>query len=143
MYLISAFSTGGHPLQRLLAVLSGLNPTNMVRQFGMVDDYDLEPTRSIYDYPLETLSHVPNVNNGCGGTGTEFCWKGLLPNGGTSVGGIGDVFFTDGSMGGGGVGTGGSESRCRRREPSGVFTSAMSAIFVDLIQIGARHPGRA
>jgi hypothetical protein len=79
-------------------VLSGLNPTKMVRQFGMVDDYDLEPTRSIYDYPLETLSHVPNVNNGCGGTGTEFCWKGLLPNGGTSVGGIGDVFFTDGSI---------------------------------------------
>jgi hypothetical protein len=62
-YLISAFLTRGHPLRRLLAVLLGLNCTKMVREFGMVDDYDLEPVRSVYDHPLEALLHVLNVND--------------------------------------------------------------------------------
>jgi hypothetical protein len=61
-YLISAFSTDGHPLRRLLAVLSRLNSTKMVREFDMVEDYDLEPVRSVYDYPLEALLHVPMPN---------------------------------------------------------------------------------
>jgi hypothetical protein len=57
------------------------------------------------------------------------------------------IFFTDGSKGGAGIGfdvyhSGGPESGFRLREPSGVFTSDMSAIFVDLIQIRARRPGR-
>jgi hypothetical protein len=82
-YLISIFSTGAHPFRRLLVVLSRLNSTKMVWHFDMVGDYDLEPVRSIYDYPLEALLHVPN--------GTNFCWKGLLTNGSVSVGGIRDV----------------------------------------------------
>jgi hypothetical protein len=36
----------------------------------------------------------------------------------------------------------GPESSFRLREPSGVFTSEMSAIFVALIQIRARRPGK-
>jgi hypothetical protein len=44
-YLIPTFSTGGHPLRRILP----LNPTKMVREFDMVGDYDLEPVRSVYD----------------------------------------------------------------------------------------------
>jgi hypothetical protein len=59
-YLISAFSTGGHPLRRLLAVLSRLNST---KKSSIVGDYDLEPVRSVYNYPLEALLHVPNVND--------------------------------------------------------------------------------
>jgi hypothetical protein len=35
-YLISAFLNGRHPLRRLLAVLSGLSSTKMVREFDMV-----------------------------------------------------------------------------------------------------------
>jgi hypothetical protein len=43
-YLILAFSTGdGYLLRRLLEVLSVLNSTKMVREFGMVENYDLEP----------------------------------------------------------------------------------------------------
>jgi hypothetical protein len=41
----------------------GLNSTKMVREFGMVHDYDMEPVRSVYDYPLEASLHVPNVND--------------------------------------------------------------------------------
>jgi hypothetical protein len=74
-YLISAFSTGVHPLRRLLAVLSRLNSTKMVREFYMVGDYNLEPVRSFYDYLLEQ----------------KLTLKGLLPNAGALVGGIGDV----------------------------------------------------
>jgi hypothetical protein len=37
---------------------------------------------------------------------------------------------------------GGSKSSFCLREPSGLFTSVMSVIFVALIQIRARHPGR-
>jgi hypothetical protein len=40
-YLISALSTGGgHPLRRLLAVLSRLNSPKKVRELHMVGDYD-------------------------------------------------------------------------------------------------------
>jgi hypothetical protein len=37
-YLMSAFSTGGHPIQRLLAELLRLNSEKMVRKFDMVGD---------------------------------------------------------------------------------------------------------
>jgi hypothetical protein len=30
---------------------------------GIVENYDLEPVRSVYDYQLEALLQVPNVNN--------------------------------------------------------------------------------
>jgi hypothetical protein len=57
------------------------------------------------------------------------------------------IFFTDGSKGSAGAGFGvfhsdGPESSFRLREPSGVFTSEVSSIFVALIQIRARHLGR-
>jgi ribonuclease HI len=57
------------------------------------------------------------------------------------------IFFTDGSKGGASAGfgvyhSGGPESSFCLREPSGVFTSEMSAIFVALIQIRASRPGR-
>jgi hypothetical protein len=59
--LISTFSTGGYPLRRLLVVLSRLK--TMVLECDMVGDYDLEPFRSVYDFPSETLLHVPNVTD--------------------------------------------------------------------------------
>jgi hypothetical protein len=34
----------------------------MVREFDDLD-YDLDSVRSVYDYPLEALLHVPNVND--------------------------------------------------------------------------------
>jgi hypothetical protein len=39
-----------------------LASTKMVQEFDMVEDYDLKPVRSVYEYPLEALQHVPNVN---------------------------------------------------------------------------------
>jgi hypothetical protein len=61
-YLISAFLTGGHPLRQLLPVLLELNSTKLVRKFGMVENYDLEPVHSVYDYSL-ALFKVTNVND--------------------------------------------------------------------------------
>jgi hypothetical protein len=57
------------------------------------------------------------------------------------------IFFTEGSKGGVGTGlgvnhSGGPEFSFRLREPNGVFTSEMSAIFVALIQIRARLSAR-
>jgi hypothetical protein len=57
------------------------------------------------------------------------------------------IFFTVGSKGGVGASfgvyhSGDPESSFCLREPSGVFTSEISAIFVALIQIRARRPGR-
>jgi hypothetical protein len=69
-YLISAFSTAEHPLGWLLLVLLGLNSTKMVQGFGMVDDYDLEPARSGYDYPLGVITRAQCQR--CGGAGTDF-----------------------------------------------------------------------
>jgi hypothetical protein len=51
-YLIWGFLTARHRLGKLLSMLLGLNFTKMVRRFGVVDDYDLEPVHSVYNYPL-------------------------------------------------------------------------------------------
>jgi hypothetical protein len=130
-YLISAFSTGGHLLRRLLEVLLRLNSTNMVWKFGMVDDYDLEP--------LEALLHLTNVydvvERELHSVEKSF-YQMVVPRlvaSATSVFDSLSIFFTDGSKGAASIGFGvyysdGLESSFRLRDPSGVFTSAMSAI---------------
>jgi hypothetical protein len=115
------FSTGEHPLRRLLAVLLGLNSTKMNQKFGMVDDY-----------PLEPLLHVPNFN--------DVVEKELISVEKDSS----SIFSTDVSKGGAGtdfgvqtkagLGTtrivsGGLESSFRLRESIGVLTSEMTVIF--------------
>jgi hypothetical protein len=119
----------------------------MVREFNMVGDSDLEPARSVY--PLEPLLHVPIVNDLVERELTyvvRVFYKMVA-----LVRGIGFdaslIFFTDCSKGGVGTGygvyhSGGPESSFRLREPSGMFTSETSAIFVALIQIRARHLDR-
>jgi hypothetical protein len=103
-YLISAFSTGGHPLLRLLAVLSRLNSTKMVR--------DLEPVRSVYDLPFEALLHVPNVNDVLEreltsvGRDLEPMAVPWLVASETSRFDALSIFFTDGSKSGAGTGFG-------------------------------------
>jgi hypothetical protein len=51
-YLISTFSIAGHPHQQKLAKLSRLNSPKIVREFNEVEGYNLEPVRSVYEYPL-------------------------------------------------------------------------------------------
>jgi hypothetical protein len=56
------------------------------------------------------------------------------------------VFFTDGSRGEAGTGFGvcqlnGGGISFRQREPSGVFTSELSAIFMALVKIRDHRPG--
>jgi hypothetical protein len=105
-YLISAFPIGGHSLRRLLAVLSRLNSTKMVREFVMVGDYDLESVRSVYDYPFEALLNVPNVNNVVEQELTsvgEDIYQMMVPRLVSSETSGFDsllIFFTDGSKGG-------------------------------------------
>jgi hypothetical protein len=48
--------------RRLPAVLSGLSSTKMVREFDMIENYDLGPVLSVYDNPLEALLHVPKMS---------------------------------------------------------------------------------
>jgi hypothetical protein len=62
-YLISAFSTAGHPLRQELAAFSRLNSPKIVREFNVVEGYNLEPVCSVYEYPLGALLHVPEVND--------------------------------------------------------------------------------
>jgi hypothetical protein len=143
-YFISAFSISG------FAVLSRLNSTK-IREFDMVGDYVLEPVRLVY--PLEALLHVFNVNEvveqELTSAGRDL-YQIVVPQleaSATSGFDSSSIFFTDGSKGGASAGFGeyhygGPESSFRLREPSVVFTSAMSAIFVVLIQIRARRPGR-
>jgi hypothetical protein len=90
-YFFSPFSTGGHPLQRLLVMLSRLNSTKMVAEFDRLEItirnqsawFTIACLRRFY-----TCSYVLNVY---GGAGADFCWKRFLPNGGALDGGIGDV----------------------------------------------------
>jgi hypothetical protein len=88
----------------------------MNREFGMVEDYDLVPVRSVYDYQLEGLLHVPNINDVMVTSGFD-----------SSL-----MFFTDCSKGGAGNGF-------------GVYHSVgpafvLSANFVALIQTRTRRP---
>jgi hypothetical protein len=55
------FLTGGHPLRGVLAVLSELRSTKIVRECGVRST--IKKVWSVYDYPLEALLHVPNVND--------------------------------------------------------------------------------
>jgi hypothetical protein len=154
-YLISAFSTGEHPFQQLFAVVSGLKYTKMVREFSMVDDYDLEPVHLVNDYPLEALLHGPHFNDVVEMELTSVekdLYTMVVPRlvaSATVTSGIcsSSLFFTDGSKGETGTGfgvnhSGGPESSFHLREPGGVFTSEMSNIFVAVIQIRARRPGK-
>jgi hypothetical protein len=101
-------------LRWLLAVLSRLNPTKIVREFNMVWGYNLEPVRSVYEHPLDAWGVTARAQcQRSGGAGTDFCWKRLVPNNGALVGGIRDVefwcfivFFTDLWKGGAGIGLG-------------------------------------
>jgi hypothetical protein len=61
-YLISAFSTAG-PLRQELVALSSLNSPKIVREFNMVKGYNLEPDRSVFEYPLRALLHVFEIND--------------------------------------------------------------------------------
>jgi hypothetical protein len=120
-------------------LLSRLNFTKMVRQFDIVGDYDLKPVRSVYDYPLDALLHVPNVNDveeeELTSVGRDFQQM-VMPRLMASVTSgfdFSSIFFTDGLKGGAGTRFGVNhsgvlESSFRRREPSGVFTSEMTTI---------------
>jgi hypothetical protein len=88
----------------------------MVREFDMVGGYNLESVCSVYDYPLEALLHVLNVND------------------------VVEQELTSVARGGVGIGfgiyhSGGPESSFCIRVPIGVFTSEMSANFVVFNQI--------
>jgi hypothetical protein len=48
-YLISAFATAGHSLRQSLAALSRLNSPMKVREFSVVEGYNLEPVCSVYE----------------------------------------------------------------------------------------------
>jgi hypothetical protein len=74
----------------------------------------LELVQSVYDYPLGALLHVPEVN---------YEVKRDL----SSISNCHDH---------------GGEISFRPREPSGVFTSELSAIFTALVQIRDQHPGK-
>jgi hypothetical protein len=54
-----------------------LNFTKMIREFDMVEDYNLEPVRLVYDYSLGPLSHIPNVNDVVELELHDFCGKEL------------------------------------------------------------------
>jgi hypothetical protein len=117
-------------------VLSGLNSIKMVREFGMVDDYNLELVVSVYDYPLEALLHVPNINDVVEQELTPVekdFYQMMVPRLVASATSIdsSSMFFTDASKGGVGTGfgvyhSGGLEFSFHLREPSGLFTSEMS-----------------
>jgi hypothetical protein len=102
-YLILAFSTAGHKLLQEQAAFSRLNSPMIVREFNMVDDYNLKPVRSVYEYPLGTLLHMPEVNDEVGrklSSINKDCYQTVVPRLVASVSSKFEssaVFFMDGS----------------------------------------------
>jgi hypothetical protein len=91
----------------------------MVREFGMVDDYDLEPVHSVYDYLLQALVYVPNVNDVVEQELT-FVKKDFYQMEVPSS----SKFFTDGSKGDRDH-YGDPESSFYLRQPRGVFSAVL------------------
>jgi hypothetical protein len=117
-----------------------------------VEGYKLEPVHSVYEYPLGTLLHEPEINDEVErelfSISKDF-YQAVVPRLVASVLSRFEssaVFFTDGSRGEAGTGFGvyqlnGGEISYRLRKPIGVFTSELSAIFMALVQIGNHQPG--
>jgi hypothetical protein len=40
-----------------------LNSPKIVGEFNVVEGYNLEPVRSVYEYPLEALLIMPEIND--------------------------------------------------------------------------------
>jgi hypothetical protein len=40
-----------------------MNSPKIVREFNVVEGYNLEPVRSVYEFPLGALLHVPVVSD--------------------------------------------------------------------------------
>jgi ribonuclease HI len=117
-----------------------------------VEGYNLKPVRSVYECPLGALLHVPEVNDEVEREMfaiSKDCYQTVVPRLVASVSSRFEssvVFLTDGSKGEAGTGFGvyqlnGGEISFRLREPSRVFTSELSAIFMALVQIRDHHPG--
>jgi hypothetical protein len=97
-------------------------------EFDMAGDYDLEQVRSVYDYSLEALLHVPNVNNVVEQKLTSVLrdfYQMVVPrlvSSGTSGFDVSLIFFTYSSKSGVLIGfgvyhSGGPESSFRLKEP--------------------------
>jgi hypothetical protein len=114
----------------------------------MVDGYNLEPVHSVYKYPLRALLHVPEVERELSSI-SRVCYQMVVLRLVASVSSKFEssvVLFTDGSKGEPGIGfrvyqLNGDEISLRLRQPSGVFTSELSAIFMASVQIGDHHSG--
>jgi hypothetical protein len=101
-----------------------------------VEGYNLESVRSVYEYPLGAILHVPEVNDEVerelSSISKDF-YQTVVPRLVASVSSRFEssaVLFTDGSKGEVGTGFGvyqlnGSEISFCLREPSGVFTSGL------------------
>jgi hypothetical protein len=97
------------------------------------------------------LLHVPEINNEVEremSSISKDCYQTVVPSLFASVllrFESSAVFFTDGFKGETGTGFGvyklnGGEISFRLREPSGIFTSELLAIFMALVQIRDHHP---
>jgi hypothetical protein len=131
-----------------------LNSPKIVREFNVVEGYNLKPVRSVYEYLLGALLHMPEINDEVErelSSISKDCYQTVGHRLVASVSSRFEssaVFFTDGSKGEAGIGFGvcqlnGGEISIRLREPSGVFTSELSAIFMALVQIGDHQEGIA
>jgi hypothetical protein len=104
-YLISAFSTAGHPFRQELAAVSVLNSPKIVREFNVVEGYNLEPVCSVNEYPLGVLLHMPEINDGVErelSSISKYCYQTVVPRLVASVSSRFEssaVFFTDRSKG--------------------------------------------
>jgi ribonuclease HI len=152
-FLTSVFSNETNPLKAKLCSLKSMQSPKIIREFDIVNSFNLQATASVYNPPLDALLFVPKefetVKEQLANHRKEEYHQiaSNIVSSATSQLDKNSIIFTDGSRSEGETGFGVYHFEnfvfgLRLHEPSGVFTSELTAILHALIHIKTHPPGQ-
>jgi ribonuclease HI len=152
-FLTKTLAKINHPLTNKLRTLQNLQCPKIIREFSIVDSFNLQSHQSVFNLPLDALLYVPKVieevQNQLGTIPRDNYPQTAshIVTSVTSNFNNDSIIYTDGSRSGERTGFGvfhheNFELGLRLNEPSGVFTSELTAILQALCHIKSHPPGR-
>jgi ribonuclease HI len=152
-FLTNVFSKEAHPLKSKLHTLHQLQSPKIIREYEIVSSFDLHPTPSVFNLPLDALLFTPSVFEEAK-TQLSLHGKENFPQVASNIVSCAtshyannSIIYTDGSRSEGETGFGvyhveNFELGLRLKEPCGVFTSELTAILQALTHIKSHSPGK-
>jgi ribonuclease HI len=153
-FLTTAFSSPSHPLKAKLDTLQSLQSPKIIREYSIVNSFDLQPKATVFNsHSLDALLFVPDVLDEVkiqlaphNKEEYHIVAPSIVSQATVSFD-KSSILFTDGSKNNGETGFGvyhfeNYELGLRLREPSGVFTSELTAVLHALLHIKTHAPGK-